>query len=86
MKVVGYANIKPVLTNSTVVGGASKYAGKRLKVLERSSDGDCLVLASDDSGLGSIAAEDIQSYQEIVIPKTGNVLFDQLMQMMAGRI
>lgn len=87
MKVVGYANIKSKITGrGTRYGDDSLYLGKRLRVLERTSEGDCLVLNSDGSGIGDVSAVDIESYTPLTIPKTGNQHFDQLMQMLAGRV
>jgi hypothetical protein len=87
MNVIGYANIKSIIKGpGTRCGDDTQYLGKRLRVIERTEDGDCLVINADESGIGDISAEDIESYQPIVIPKTGNVLFDQLMQMVAGRL
>jgi hypothetical protein len=87
MKVVGYANIKKSITGKgTRCGDDSLYLGKRLRVLEITSEGDCLVLNEDGSGIGDVSAVDIESYTPITIPKTGNAHFDQLMQMIAGRV
>ena len=65
---VGYATVKADITRDDVIypfGPLSDIAGKRLQVLERNRDGDCLCLVNNGAGMADISARHIEKYENV---------------------
>ena len=65
--VVGYATVKPKVSENVLYpfGPLSDIEGKRLPVLERNRDGDCLCVVNGGASLADIRGHDIARYDPV---------------------